>query len=101
MTTTSLSDIAPVLSTPEFIVRPIVPFSLALQSECQNKGKNNNETETPESIDNWLKNLTEKSAQNSAGLGKNGRRHHKRHRSEKKENHTQQKKVLKLTQSEF
>ena len=93
MTTTSLSDIAPVLSTPEFIVRPIVPFSLALQSECQNKGsKNNNETETPESIDNWLKNLTEKSAQNSAGLGKNGRRHHKRHRSEKKENHTQQKK---------
>ena len=76
--TNSLPDIAPVLSTPDFIVRPIVPFSLALQSNQETI--KSNETDTPENIDNWLKNLTEKSTQNSVDLGKNGRRQHKRHR---------------------
>ena len=79
--TSSLSDIAPVLSTPDFIVRPLVPVSLALQTQNNgNISKKGNTIETQESIDDWLQNLTEKSAQNAAELGKNGRRHHKRHR---------------------
>ena len=78
--TSSLSDIAPVLSTPDFIVRPLVPVSLALQTQSNEGGNNKSTIETQESIDDWLQNLTEKSAQNAAEMGKNGRRHHKRHR---------------------
>ena len=83
MTTSSLSDIAPVLSTPDFIVRPLVPVSLALQTQEQNdsnKIENKSHFESKESIDDWLQNLTEKRAQNATEMGKNGRRHQKRHR---------------------
>ena len=84
--TTSFSDIVPVLSTPEFVVRPLVPVSFELQQNQQKPEKTPEIKETlknNESIDDWLKNLTEKSVQ-SAGLCRNGRRHHKRHRSAKK-----------------
>ena len=84
--TTSFSDIVPVLSTPEFVVRPLVPVSFELQQNQQRPEKTPEIKETlknNESIDDWLKNLTEKSVQ-SAGLCRNGRRHHKRHRSAKK-----------------
>ena len=49
------SDIAPVLSTPDFVVRPLVPVSIAFQQQTTEP------PQTQESIEEWLKGLTERS----------------------------------------
>ena len=78
MTTNSLSaDIPPVLSTPDFIIRPLVSVSFALTTPTDPA------LESREKIEEWLKNLTEKSSSTSASdtQSRRGRKAHKRHRT--------------------
>ena len=74
MTMDPLSDMTPLLSTPDFVVRPLVPISLALPaSVAQDPAPDT----APESIEDWLESLTERNGYQ----GKTGRKLHKRHRT--------------------
>ncbi len=87
--TNSLSDIAPVLSTPDFVLRPLVPVSLDLRAQedttATTASSKSFTLDTPESIEEWLQDLTERSGQNNGpengNSSRKGRRLHKRHRT--------------------
>ena len=82
--TNSLSQIDPVLSTPEFVLRPLVPVTLALNVSTNVSEKVSNtssiDTNTPQGIEEWIKDLTERSEHYAAlhPHAKNGRKLHKR-----------------------
>ena len=84
------NNITPLLTTPHFIVTPLVPVSLAWSSlpgtstitttaTSSNSEKKSLLEEPIENIEEWLEKLSEKSLEHSR-KGNNGRRQHKRHR---------------------
>lgn len=87
------NNITPLLTTPHFIVTPLVPVSLAWSSLPHQSGTSTYTTtatssnsekksvieEPIENIEEWLEKLSEKSLEHSR-KGNNGRRQHKRHR---------------------